>query len=50
MEPILIIVGVMLPMLFATEFCAKLCTESINNVLGVAFAVCITFSKRMKRF
>ena len=48
-EPALIGVGVMMPMLFATECCANLCTESANNVLGVAVAMLITFFKRMRR-
>jgi len=48
-EPILIFFSVMIPLLFATECCANLCTESCNNVLGVAVAVVITFFKRMKR-
>ena len=48
-EPILIFFSVMIPLLFATECCANLCTESCNNVLGVAVAVLITFFKRMKR-
>ena len=50
MEPIIIIVGVMLPMLFATECCANMCTESCNNVLGIGFAMVISFLKRLKRF
>ena len=48
-EPFIIILGVLIPMLFATEFCANMCTESCNNVLGVAVAMCITFLKRMRR-
>ena len=39
----------MIPMLFATECCANLCTESCNNVLGVAVAMCITFMRRMRK-
>ena len=53
MEPLIILIGVLLPMLFATEFCANACTESCNNVLGVGLAVVITFLKRglnLKRF
>ena len=50
MEPILILVGILLPMLFATECCANLFTESCNNVLGVGCAVVITFMQRLKRF
>ena len=50
MEPLIILIGVLLPMLFATEFCANACTESCNNVLGVGLAVVITFLKRLTRF
>ena len=48
-EPAIILVGVMVPLLFATECCANLCTESTNNVLGVCIAMLITFFKRMRR-
>jgi len=48
-EPFIILIGVLLPILFASEFCANMCTESCNNVLGVALAMCITFLKRMRR-
>ena len=48
-EPVLILVGVLVPLLFATECCANMCTESCNNVLGVAVAMLITFMKRVKR-
>jgi len=48
-EPVIIFIGVLLPMIFATECCANLCTESFNNLLGVAVAVCITFLKRLRR-
>jgi len=48
-EPMIILVGVLLPILFATECCANLCTESCNNAIGVGIAMCITFLKRMKR-
>ena len=41
MEPLIILIGVLLPLLFATEFCANACTESCNNVLGVGLAVVI---------
>ena len=50
MEPILILIGALLPMLFASQFCANMCSESFNTALGVAFAVCITLSKRLRRF
>ena len=50
MEPIIILVGALLPMLFASQFCANMCTESFNSALGVAFAVCIQFTKRLKKF
>ena len=50
MEPLIILIGVLLPMLFAAEFCANVCTESCSNVLGVGLAVAITFLKRLKRF
>ena len=50
MEPIIILVGALLPMLFASQFCANMCSESFNTALGVAFAVCITLSKRLRRF
>ena len=40
----------MIPMLFATECCANMCTESCNNVLGIGFAMVISFLKRLKRF
>ena len=50
MEPILILIGALLPMLFASQFCANMCSESFNTALGVAFAVCITLSKRIRRF
>jgi len=50
MEPLIILIGVLLPMLFAAEFCANACTESCSNVLGVGLAVAITFLKRLKRF
>ena len=39
-------VGVLLPMLFATECCANLCTESCNNAIGVCVSV---VAKSMKR-
>ena len=39
----------MIPLLFAPEGCANLCTESCNNALGVGVAVVITFFKRLKR-
>ena len=39
----------MIPLLFATECCANMCTESCNNALGVAIAIVIAFFKRMKR-
>ena len=61
-------VGVLLPMLFATECCANMCaraislnlhqprrtspcrcTESCNNMMGIAVAMCITFLKRLRR-
>ena len=48
-EPAIIIVSVLIPLLFATECCANLCTESCNNVLGVFVAMLITFLKRMRR-
>ena len=48
-EPLIILISVLLPMLFATECCANLCTESCNNALGIGFAVCITFLKRLKK-
>ena len=48
-EPVLIGMSVLIPMLFATECCANLCTESCNNALGVGVAVVITFFKRLKR-
>ena len=40
----------LVPVLFASQACANLCTESCNNFLGVGFAVCITFMKRLKKF
>ena len=49
MEPIIILFGALVPMLFASEACANLCTESCNNALGIGFAVCITFLKRLKK-
>ena len=48
-EPIIILVSVLLPMLLATECCANMCTESCNNVLGVAVAMLMTFLRRMRR-
>ena len=48
MEPLIILIGVLLPMLFAPELCANACTESCNNVLSVGLAVVITFLKRLK--
>ena len=48
-EPVIILIGVLLPMLFATECCANMCTESCNNALGVGVATCITFLRRMRR-
>ena len=48
-EPFIIILGVLIPMLFATEFCANMCTESCNSALGIAFAVCMTVVKRLKK-
>jgi hypothetical protein len=48
-EPVIIATAVLLPLLFATECCANMCTESCNNALGIAIAVMITFFKRMKR-
>ena len=50
MEPLIIFMGALIPMLIATEVCTNLCSESCNNVLGVGFAVIITALKRMKRF
>ena len=49
-EPFIILLGVLTPMLFATECCANLCTETCNNALGVGVAVCITVLKRLRRF
>ena len=48
-EPFLIVMSVVIPLLFATECCANMCTESCNNFLGVAVAMLITFMKRMRR-
>merc|ERR1712146_649593 len=50
MEPLIIVFGALVPVLFASQTCANLCTESCNNFLGVGFAVCITFMKRLKKF
>ena len=51
MEPliILIVIGVLLPMLFATDFCANACTESCNNVLGETLAVVIRSSSHVSK-
>ena len=49
-EPILILVGALLPMLFASQSCANMCSESVNTTLGIAFAVLITLAKRLRRF
>ena len=45
-EPFIILFGFALPMLFATECCANLCTESCNNAIGVCVSV---VAKSMKR-
>ena len=50
MEPLIILFGALVPVLFASQACANLCTESCNNFLGIGFAVCITFMKRLKKF
>ena len=49
-EPLIILMGVMLPMLLATRFCSNMCPERCKHVLGVGFAVVITALKRLKRF
>ena len=48
-EPFIITLGVLIPMLFATEFCANLCTESCNNVLTVVVTVVIKSLKSVRR-
>ena len=48
-EPVLIFVGLGLPLLFATECCANFFTESCNNFLGVLVQVIITFFKMLKK-
>ena len=45
-EPFIIAFGFALPLLFATECCANLCTESCNNAIGVCVSV---IAKSMKR-
>ena len=49
-EPVIILIGVLVPILFATECCANLCTETCNSALGIGVAVCITVLKRLRRF
>ena len=48
-EPFIILFGFALPLLFATEFCANLCTESCNNVLGIVVTVIIKSMKRVMK-
>jgi len=48
-EPLLILVFVAVPMLFATECCTNLFSESFNNTLGVGLAMLVTVLKRLKR-
>ena len=48
MEPIIILFGALVPMLFASEACANLCTESINMAVATAFAALVSFAKMLK--
>lgn len=48
-EPILIIVGKLVPMLFSTALCANVCGESIANLAGYVVAGIISFTKAISR-
>ena len=43
-------VGVLLPMLLASSYCANLFTESCNSLIGESFAICATFMQRLRQF
>ncbi len=47
-EPTLILAGKGLPVLFASEFCANCCGESIINFLGLAFTIIMEAFKALK--
>ena len=42
--------GVLLPMLLASSYCANLFTESCNTVIGESLAMCATFMQRLRQF
>lgn len=44
-EPLLILVGKLVPMLFSTALCANVCGESIANLAGYLVAGIISFVK-----
>ena len=48
MEPILIALPVLLPLLCATRFCTNLCSEGMNQAVGVTFAVIVIVAKRLR--
>lgn len=48
-EPLLIVFAVAVPMIFATECCTNLFSESFNSMLGVGLAMLVTVLKRLKR-
>eukprot|EP00964_Phaeocystis_antarctica_P135964 scaffold100365_cov75-Phaeocystis_antarctica.AAC.3 len=47
MEPIVILVGIAVPMLLSTECCANMFTEGCNNVLGIGCAMCVSFTQQL---
>jgi len=47
-EPMLILAGKGLPILFASEFCANCCGETIVNLLSLIFTIVLEAIKRIK--
>ena len=47
-EPTLILAAKGLPILFASDFCANLCGESIVNLLSTLFSILLELLKRLK--
>ena len=48
-EPLIILVAVGLPLIFASDFCSNLFSESCNHALGVGLATLVSVFKRLKR-
>ena len=42
--------GMLLPMLLASSYCANLFTESCNTLIGESLAMCATFMQRLRQF